>query len=159
MDISGASSRVFLLTLDITNILEQESLDISIFASADGATWGAKALIAFPQKFYRGAHPLLLDLSAHGEAKFMSRSLGSWTVGPWHHHAHVRISARHSEGSYSRGQAAPGVRDPRGGCSAAVFLALWLNRPSIRYIEVRNEKRLHRRVCPARGAEIPAFAR
>ena len=31
LDISGAASHVFLLTLDITNILEQESLDVSIY--------------------------------------------------------------------------------------------------------------------------------
>ena len=30
-DISGAASRVFLLTIDITNILEQQSLDVSIY--------------------------------------------------------------------------------------------------------------------------------
>jgi hypothetical protein len=80
LDISGAASHVFLLTLDITNILEQESLDVSIFGSADGAAWGAKPLIAFPQKFYRGQHPLLLDLSAHGEAKFIR---AHWDVGRW----------------------------------------------------------------------------
>lgn len=80
LDISGAASHVFLLILDITNILEQESLDVSIFGSADGAAWGAKPLIAFPQKFYRGQHPLLLDLSAHGEAKFIR---AHWEVGRW----------------------------------------------------------------------------
>jgi hypothetical protein len=80
LDISGAASHVFLLILDITNILEQESLDVSIFGSADGAAWGAKPLIAFPQKFYRGQHPLLLDLTAHGEAKFIR---AHWEVGRW----------------------------------------------------------------------------
>ena len=33
LDVSGAASRVFLLTLDITNILEQQSLDVSIYGS------------------------------------------------------------------------------------------------------------------------------
>jgi len=42
-----------LLTLAITNIIEQESLDVSIFGSADGATWDPKPVAAFPQKFYR----------------------------------------------------------------------------------------------------------
>jgi hypothetical protein len=80
LDVSGAASRVFLLTLDITNIIEQQSLDVSIYGSADGATWGPKQLIAFPQKFYRGQHPLLLDLTAHGEAKFIR---AHWEVGRW----------------------------------------------------------------------------
>jgi hypothetical protein len=80
LDVSGAANRVFLLTLDITNIIEQQSLDVSIYGSPDGATWGAKPLIAFPQKFYRGQHPLLLDLTAHAEAKFIR---AHWEVGRW----------------------------------------------------------------------------
>jgi hypothetical protein len=80
LDISGAASRVFLLTLDITDIIEQEALDVSIFGSADGATWGAKPVIAFPQKFYRGPHPLLLDLTGHADAKFIR---AHWEVNRW----------------------------------------------------------------------------
>ena len=41
VDVSGATGRVFLVTLDITEIIEQESLDVSIYGSADGAAWGA----------------------------------------------------------------------------------------------------------------------
>jgi hypothetical protein len=80
LDISGAASRVFLLTLDITNILEQQSLDVSIYGSADGAAWDAKPRAVFPQKFYRGEHPLLLDLSAHPQAKFLR---AHWEIGRW----------------------------------------------------------------------------
>ncbi len=71
LDVSSASSRVFLLTLDITNIVEQEALDVSVYGSADGTTWGAKSLTSFPQKFYRGQHPLLLDLADHAGIKFV----------------------------------------------------------------------------------------
>jgi hypothetical protein len=80
LDLGGASSRVFLLTLDITDIIEQEALDVSIYGSVDGAAWDAKPLIAFPQKFYRGQHPLLLDLSAHAEVKFIR---AHWEVKRW----------------------------------------------------------------------------
>src|SRR5579871_2261266 len=80
VDISGAGSRVFLLTLEITNIVEQESLDVSIFGSADGAAWGAKAITTFPQKFYRGQHPLLLDLADHPDVKFLR---AHWEVNRW----------------------------------------------------------------------------
>ena len=44
VDVSGASTRVFLVTLAITKIIEQESLDVSIYGSTDGATWGAKSI-------------------------------------------------------------------------------------------------------------------
>ncbi len=80
LDVSGAASHVFLLTLDITNIIEQEALDVSIYGSADGAAWGAKPLTAFPQKFYRGQHPLLLDLTGHAETKFIR---AHWEVNRW----------------------------------------------------------------------------
>jgi len=80
VDISGASNRVFLLTLNITDIVEQESLDLAIFGSTDGTTWGSKALAAFPQKFYRAEHPLLLDLTGHPEIKFLRVH---WDVARW----------------------------------------------------------------------------
>ena len=80
LNVSSAANRVFLLTLDITNIIEQQALDVSIYASADGTTWSPKPVIAFPQKFYRGQHPLLLDISAHPEAKFIR---AHWEVNRW----------------------------------------------------------------------------
>jgi hypothetical protein len=80
VDISGAASRVFLVTLEITKIIEQESLDVSIFGSADGAAWGAKSIAAFPQKFYREESPLLLDLTAHPDVKLVR---AHWEVARW----------------------------------------------------------------------------
>ena len=80
VDVSGASNRVFLVTLAITKIIEQESLDLSIYGSADGATWGAKSMAAFPQKFYCEESPLLLDLTAHAEVKFVR---AHWEMARW----------------------------------------------------------------------------
>ena len=80
VDVSGAGNRVFLVTLDITRIIEQESLDVSVFGSSDGATWGAKSIAAFPQKFYCEETPLLLDLTAHPDVKFVR---AHWEVARW----------------------------------------------------------------------------
>lgn len=80
VDLSGASHRIFLLTLAITKIIEQESLDVSIFGSADGAAWTAKSLAAFPQKFYCEESPLLLDLNEHPDVKFVRVH---WEVARW----------------------------------------------------------------------------
>lgn len=80
LDVSTAGSRVFLLTLHITNIVEQESLDVSIYGAADGTAWSAKPLASFPQKFYRGQHPLLLDLSGASDVKFLR---AHWELGRW----------------------------------------------------------------------------
>ena len=80
VDVSAASNRVFLLSLNITGIVEQESLDVSIHGSADGTTWGTKPLTNFPQKFYQAQHPLLLDLTAHSDVKFVR---AHWEVSRW----------------------------------------------------------------------------
>jgi len=80
VEISGAGNRVFLLSLNISEIIEQESLDVSILGSADGTTWGPKPLTTFPQKFYRAEHPLLLDLSKQQEVKFLR---AHWEVARW----------------------------------------------------------------------------
>ncbi len=80
VDISSAASRVFLLTLNIARVIEQESLDVSVFGSKDGTTWLAKPIDSFPQKFYRGEHPLLLDLSDQPDIKFLR---AHWEVNRW----------------------------------------------------------------------------
>jgi hypothetical protein len=80
VDVGAAANAVFLLTLDITRIIEQESLEVSIYASADGTTWSAKPIVSFPQKFYSGETPLLLDLTAHADVKFVR---AHWEVARW----------------------------------------------------------------------------
>ncbi len=80
VELSSSAHRVFLLTLNITGVIEQESLDVAIFASPDGSTWGAKPLESFPQKFYRGQHPMLLDLRQQSEIKFLR---AQWDVNRW----------------------------------------------------------------------------
>lgn len=80
VDVSDATNRVFLVTLTISRIIEQESLDVSIHGSPDGTTWGAKSIAAFPQKFYCGESPLLLDLTAHPDVKFVR---AHWEVARW----------------------------------------------------------------------------
>ncbi len=84
VDLSGAAHRVFLVTLTVADIVEQEALDVAVFGSADGATWSDKPLAAFPQKFYRGQHPLLLDLTAQPEIKFLRAAYEAnrWGRGP-----------------------------------------------------------------------------
>ena len=80
IDLGDAAGKKFLLTLRITRQMEQESLDVSVFGSEDKTTWGAKSLVAFPQKFYAGEHQILLDLSGHPGVKHLR---GAWTMGRW----------------------------------------------------------------------------
>ncbi len=68
------------LTLGITRIVEQESIDLSIWGSGDGADWGTKPLASFPQKFYCGTYQILCDLSDHPEVKYLRVK---WAVNRW----------------------------------------------------------------------------
>jgi len=80
LDISQAASRVFLLTLSITSVVEQESIEVSVFTSADATTWDTKPVATLPQKFYPGEYPVLVDLAATPEAKF---ARAHWEVTRW----------------------------------------------------------------------------
>src|SRR3974377_864804 len=71
---------VLTLTLGITRIIEQESLDISIWGSSDSMDWGAKPLAAFPQKFYCGTYQIPLDISERPQIRFLQ---ARWHVNRW----------------------------------------------------------------------------
>ena len=80
LDLSAASNPIFLLTLSIAEVVEQESIEITLFTSADGTTWDAKPVATLPQKFYVGEYPLLVDLSSAAGAKFLR---AHWEVNRW----------------------------------------------------------------------------
>src|SRR6476619_1106650 len=71
LNVAEFAGNVLLLTLGITRIIEQQSLDVSIWGSPDGKEWGAKPLISFPQKFYCGTYQILLDLAHHPDVRFV----------------------------------------------------------------------------------------
>ncbi len=60
-----------LLLLRITEIIEQESLDVSVWGSADGKEWGEQPLFTFPQKFYQGLTPAALHLARRTDVKYL----------------------------------------------------------------------------------------
>jgi hypothetical protein len=80
LDLSAVVSRVFLLTLSISSMVEQEAIDIFLFTSVDGATWDAKPVASLEQKFYVGQYPLLIDLTEKPEAKFVR---AHWDLYRW----------------------------------------------------------------------------
>ncbi len=80
LELGQAVGKPLMLTLGITRIIEQESLDVSIWGSADGKEWGAKPLISFPQKFYCGTYQLLLDLREKPDVRFLR---ATWKAQRW----------------------------------------------------------------------------
>ncbi len=79
-DISGSATRTFRCLLTVADQLEQESLDVLIYGSADGATWTSKPLLKLPQQFYRGTTKMVLDLSPRPEIKFIR---ACWELIRW----------------------------------------------------------------------------
>jgi hypothetical protein len=78
--VAAAAGKPVLLALAITRIVEQESLDVSIWGSADGKEWGAKPLAVFPQKFYQGVYEIFLDLGKNPEVQYLR---AKWAVHRW----------------------------------------------------------------------------
>jgi len=79
-ELGGLAGKPIMLVLRVTDIIEQESLHVSIWGSADGKDWGPRALFWYPQKFYRGITPAALDLSRHAEIKYLQ---ARWEVNRW----------------------------------------------------------------------------
>lgn len=74
------SPSLLTITLGITRVIEQQSLDLSIYTSPDGVTWSDKPAAAFPQKFYCGVYSLMIDLAEHAEAKYLRVG---WKLNRW----------------------------------------------------------------------------
>jgi hypothetical protein len=70
-EISASQSRTFLCSMEITDQMEQESVDISVWGSADGQDFGKMPLLKMPQRFYRGETRQVLDLSLKPEIGFI----------------------------------------------------------------------------------------
>jgi hypothetical protein len=79
LDLGEQQGGALILTLGITRIIEQESIDVSIWGSADGQDWGVKPLVSFPQKFYCGTYQILLDLSDRPVQHLRAK----WHVNRW----------------------------------------------------------------------------
>lgn len=79
-DIRGSQTRTFFCIMTITDQIEQESLDVSIWCSADGENWGAHPTLKLPQSFYRGEVRAVLDLNMVPEANFVR---AGWELNRW----------------------------------------------------------------------------
>ncbi|MBZ5631745.1 MAG: hypothetical protein LAO55_01335 [Acidobacteriia bacterium] len=77
----AVEARVIRLTLGITRSIPQENLEVSVWGSPDGQHW--RPLVVFPQKFYCGTYPMLLDLTSCADVQHLR---AEWKMGRWAHH-------------------------------------------------------------------------
>jgi len=80
VEVSDSQTRTFLCTLEITEQIEQESIDVSVWGSEDGENWGTKPILKLPQRFYRGETRMVLDLAVRSEVKFIQ---AKWELNRW----------------------------------------------------------------------------
>jgi hypothetical protein len=80
ISLDDQQGKTLIVTLGIMRIIEQESLDLSIWGSVDGSDWGAKPLASFPQKFYCGTYQTVIDLSLYPDVKYLR---AKWQVNRW----------------------------------------------------------------------------
>jgi len=78
---AGASTtRTFLCNLLISDQIEQESIDVSIWGSADGQNWDTHPILKLPQRFYRGETRAVLELALRPEVQFIR---AKWELNRW----------------------------------------------------------------------------
>jgi len=80
VDLGDTQPGLLTITLGITRIIEQESLDLLLWGSKDGQTWGEKPIFSFPQKFYCGTYTLLLDLTDKPDIRYLKTE---WKLNRW----------------------------------------------------------------------------
>lgn len=90
-----------IITLEITHILQQHSLELAILGSRDGTNWQYPPLASFSQKFYCGTYHLSLDLKNRPDVRYL---LPRWKLSRWGHSAgqpvfglHLMIEPAHAE--------------------------------------------------------------
>ena len=79
-ELGALEGKPAIIVLGITEIVEQESLHVSVWGSGDGKDWGQQALFWFPQKFYAGSAPAALDLGQLRGVRFLQ---ARWEVNRW----------------------------------------------------------------------------
>jgi hypothetical protein len=80
LELGERAGKTLLVIVQIDEVLEQESLHVSIWGSADGQDWGTQALFWFPQKFYSGGAPAALNLGQRPDIKFLQ---ARWEANRW----------------------------------------------------------------------------
>src|SRR5579864_3000496 len=71
VDVRTSATRTFFCILWISDQIEQESADVSIWGSADGENWGTHPILKLPQQFYRGETRAVLELVLRPDVKFI----------------------------------------------------------------------------------------
>src|SRR5580692_1612884 len=80
VDIRGSATRTYFCILTVSDQIEQESVDASIWGSVDGENWGLHPILKLPQQFYRGETRAALELALVPDINFIR---AGWDLNRW----------------------------------------------------------------------------
>ena len=80
VDVRASATRTFYCVMNISEQIEQESVDVSIWGSADGENWGTHPLLKLPQQFYKSETRAALDLTIVPAVNFIR---AAWDLNRW----------------------------------------------------------------------------
>ena len=80
VEIRSSVTRTFFCVLTVSDQIEQESVDVSIWGSADGENWGTHPVLKLPQQFYRGETRAALELALVPNIQFIR---AGWDLNRW----------------------------------------------------------------------------
>ena len=73
-------SKLLVVTLGITDVVERTGLTLSVWGSPDQSQWGAKPLLTFRQRQYCGVYSVLLNMAMHTNVRYLRVQ---WNTNLW----------------------------------------------------------------------------
>ena len=80
VDLDQYCSKLLVVTLGITDVVERTGLTVSVWGSSDQSDWGASPLLTFRQRQYCGVYSVLLNLARHSNVSYLRVQ---WTMNRW----------------------------------------------------------------------------
>ncbi len=80
LDLGEYCSKLLVVTLGITDVVERTGLTVSIWGSPDQTEWGSKPLLTFRQRQYCGVYSVLLNMAMHPDVRYLRVQ---WNMNLW----------------------------------------------------------------------------
>jgi len=80
VDLGEYCSKLLVVTLGITDVVERTGLTVSVWGSPDQTEWGSKPLLTFRQRQYCGVYSVLLNMAMHPDVRYLRVQ---WNMNLW----------------------------------------------------------------------------
>jgi hypothetical protein len=73
-------SKLLVVTLGITDVVERTGLTVSVWGSPDEQEWGSAPLVTFRQRQYCGVYSVLLNMAMYNDVRYLRVQ---WNMKHW----------------------------------------------------------------------------